>query len=168
MQESMQEPMQAPFLQGAAGFSVPRTPRLCVAALRHADTGSGNAPAFLPTSAASLPRPAAAPQPAPCLRAEEVLAAFATAGPCASRHPRASPPACSPRAPADPARPRRPRPLLRAPAARLARSGSPESRRADLGAWERRRPCTPPRGAAAREGLASVARVGGRRGERLA
>lgn len=76
--------MQTPFLQKAAGFSVSRAPRLCVAALGHADTGSGNATEFLPASAANLPRPAAAPQPAPCLCAGQVVAAFATAGPGAT------------------------------------------------------------------------------------
>lgn len=43
------------------------TPHLCVAAFEHVDTGSGSATTFLPTSAASLPRPAVAPQSALCL-----------------------------------------------------------------------------------------------------
>lgn len=131
------------------------TPHLCVAAFEHVDTGSGSATTFLPTSAASLPRPAVAPQSALC------LCWGSSGGLCNSRPLRpgqlhtsalaAHAPPCphALRAPSDPharapARPCRTctlrSPTRTAGQACLARVKSPVSPRAELGAREKASP----------------------------
>lgn len=140
-----------------AGFPVPRAQRLCVAALGHADTGSGNATAFLPGQRRAShdllrhpsqppvsthgkswrPLPPQAPAPAPVSRepSRRLYTRALRQPPRALRPCAASPPTAPP---APRARPRR----TACPVC-LVRAKSPESQRAELRAQGRRRPCTP-------------------------